>query len=616
MTLFRRIAPTLLLVVLALASSVADAAPRDAAATKKIDEAINTHYLQTNFDKAESVLLGVVQACEDKCSPGVKAKAWMYIGIVRGSGRADMPGATDAFLQAVLLDPGIQLDDALATPETKQAFDSAKSQGGGGASPTPPAPSSTPSAPTAAAPLAGTMQCTPTVRELQTRRAIPISCDTPQPTAAKGVVFYKEFGGDDWKEVPMVKKGTSLQGTVPCEATALAGRVQVYVEGRDANGNVVDMLGTRAQPLEFTVLGATNQPPPAFPGMEAPPRCEEKADCPPDFPGCKGNAGVKEWGDSCGANDECQTNYCASGSCEFCQTNADCPDKGTCNDGFCSGGSGGGSKGGRSSPGRKIWVGGHLALDVPVIGGENVCTRDSQANEGWNCFYPGPPPWRASDPSAGTPGDNIQYPYNPHPNASGKVNSGLSLATIRALLSFDYALKPNISLGARAGFAFNGGPKAAGASFIPVHAEGRVTYWFIPLSRVGRGIRPYVHLGGGLGQIDVKMRVKVLDCNLAQYEPSVGYAECVADLNYDGVVDVPLDPADVALDGTDAPANLPRELELDAYRRMGTLFVAPGFGMVYAISSRAGIQFNVDTKILFPTTGFAFSPSLGFVFGL
>src|SRR5262245_52347888 len=74
---------------------------RDAAANKKIDEAINTHYVSTDFEKAEGVLLGTIKACGDKCSPQVFGKAWMYVGIVRGSGRNNQAGAKEAFQQAV-----------------------------------------------------------------------------------------------------------------------------------------------------------------------------------------------------------------------------------------------------------------------------------------------------------------------------------------------------------------------------------------------------------------------------------------------------------------------------------------------------------------------------------
>src|SRR5688572_3085411 len=79
----------------------ASAAPRDKAALKKIDEALTTHYLNMDFDAAEGVLIGTIRACEDKCSGAVVAKAWMYVGIVKGAGRNDLAAALDAFKKAI-----------------------------------------------------------------------------------------------------------------------------------------------------------------------------------------------------------------------------------------------------------------------------------------------------------------------------------------------------------------------------------------------------------------------------------------------------------------------------------------------------------------------------------
>ena len=73
---------------------------RDKAANKKIDEAINTHYFATDFDKAEGVLLGTVEACGDKCSPQTLGRAWMYIGVVRGSGKFVVARAEDDEVRA------------------------------------------------------------------------------------------------------------------------------------------------------------------------------------------------------------------------------------------------------------------------------------------------------------------------------------------------------------------------------------------------------------------------------------------------------------------------------------------------------------------------------------
>jgi hypothetical protein len=103
---------------------------RDAAASAKIDEAIKTYYLASDFLKAEAVLTGTIKACNKRCSPEVLGKAWMYVGVVRG-GRSDQPGAKDAFINALALDPGVQLDAGLATVETQATF----TQAGGTSTP-------------------------------------------------------------------------------------------------------------------------------------------------------------------------------------------------------------------------------------------------------------------------------------------------------------------------------------------------------------------------------------------------------------------------------------------------------------------------------------------------
>src|SRR5688572_7347610 len=100
--------------------------PRDRSAREKIDEAVADHYLKMNFGQAEEQLLGVVKACEDKCRPATLARAWMYVGVVRGSGKGDQHAALEAFQAAVGHDPRVALDDGLATPATQTTFKAAK----------------------------------------------------------------------------------------------------------------------------------------------------------------------------------------------------------------------------------------------------------------------------------------------------------------------------------------------------------------------------------------------------------------------------------------------------------------------------------------------------------
>jgi hypothetical protein len=102
--------------------------PGDESATQKIDRAINELYLGNQHAAAEDELVGIIEGCKEDCSAAVKARGWMYVGIVRGSGASDQEGARDAFERAVGEDSRVQIDEALATPDTIRTFEAV--QGG------------------------------------------------------------------------------------------------------------------------------------------------------------------------------------------------------------------------------------------------------------------------------------------------------------------------------------------------------------------------------------------------------------------------------------------------------------------------------------------------------
>ncbi|MEZ4225286.1 MAG: hypothetical protein R3B13_30320 [Polyangiaceae bacterium] len=591
----RRLSFTLCLALVLLLGAAASAAPRDAAANKKIDEAINVHYLATDFDKAEGVLTGTINACGDKCSPAVIARAWMYVGIVRGSGKGDQKGAADAFKQAVAADPSVKLDDALATAETKKAFQdiagSAGSTGGsggsggeaGGGGKKPPKGED----------VAGEMECEPQVTEVETRRAVPLTCTTEED-AVKAELRYKEFGGEKWKTVKMKKRGDFFQGEVPCDATMLAGTLRLYVRAQDAAGDVIDSFGSKSKPVEIQIVGKTEQDPPAYPDKDPPKRCEEAVECPPDFPGCKSGVsqGTKAWGSSCAATSECEAGLsCVNGTCETaqsCDIDADCA-KGKCEGGVCTDG------GGASGPWKKNWIGLHVAQDLAIVGGDDVCSQASQNDKGFACFYKD---------------TENQYLLDPQPGVANKISTGIAPATTRFMLSYDRVITRNIALGLRGGFAIGGGP-AAGANkdvkFLPVHGELRGSYWFgkEPFSK--QGLRPYVHAGGGLAQVDAKLPVTIRDCAQGRavgdpYVASNDYRQCTA-----GNIGV-IPPSTVSNEGT--------PLELDAYKKLGQSFITVGGGAMYALSPNSGLQLNVNIMFMLPTTGQVIEPSLGYVFGI
>jgi hypothetical protein len=585
---YRRPLPILLsLAFVLLFSSLASAAPKDNAAKKEIDKAINQYYLVTKFDKAEGILTGTIRACGHDCSPAVIAKAWMYVGIVRGSGKQDQSGAREAFDKAFATDNGVQLDAALATADTKKTFADAQAAAGGGGG-------------TAVnlggggkkpfnENLPGEMQCTPEVGEVQTRRPIPVSCTTDED-AVKAEVRYKEFGGDHWKTVHMHKHGKFFQGTVPCSATKLAGPLRVYVRAKDSSGDTVDQWGSKSKPAEFKIVPKTDAEPPSFPDRDPPDRCAEEVECPPGLPGCKSGGGgashgTRGWGDTCEESAECKEGLvCLNGSCESapsCDIDADCA-QGKCVSGKCQMGESGG---GPAGPYKKNWIGVHVAQDVALMGGTDVCSQNSQANNGFACFYSN---------------TKDQYGFDPQPGAGDRIATGLAIATTRILVSYDRAITGNIMIGVRAGYAFGGGPKAGNASFLPLHGEVQAEYWFGHDVLGKKGIRPYVKVGGGLAQVDAKLPVTIADCangaspNDQTVRSTNDYAACAQ-----GKQTTP-----------------PRKtLQLDAYKKLGQGFISVGGGAMYAFTKNSGLQLNVNIMFMLPTSGQVFEPSLGYTFG-
>ncbi|HYQ31360.1 MAG TPA: hypothetical protein VER04_29205 [Polyangiaceae bacterium] len=549
---------------------------RDVAASKKIDEAINEHYLATDFDKAEQVLTGTVNACGDKCSPAVLAKAWMYVGIVRGSGKNDQAGAKDAFQKALASDPTVKLDVQLATPETQKTFNDLNGSGAGVA------------AAAVAAPVAaasddagdkGGLKCTPDVRELQTLRPIPLECSSDEDVASMEI-RYKPFGSEEWKTVKMTKAGSAFRGEVPCDATSLAGTLRLYVRAKDAAGESVDSFGTKAKPVEFTTNETSQAAPPSYPGEAPPARCVAKEECPPDFPGCSGTVhGHKAWGEPCENSTECKQGLACGneGTCETppsCETNADC-ESGECTDNKCSPGEGSAP----SSKYKKNWLGLHFAQDIAVIGGDNVCSRSSQLNDGYSCFLEG---------------SETLYTGQPFPGAG--ISTGTVIATRRLLVSYDRALSPNLTLGARVGFAFGGRPSANGDKFLPFHGELRLSYWFGKGALAKKGLRPYVHAGGGIAQVDGRVKVKVADCEPIPLDQPDVYEKCVA--------------GDQSVHDQTTPT------PMDVWKSMGQGFLTAGGGLTYAFTPNIGGQLNLNLMYMLPTAGFVMQPSIGIVYGL
>ncbi|MCC6214576.1 MAG: hypothetical protein IT376_06885 [Polyangiaceae bacterium] len=600
----------LLLVALAATSAAAqNAGKRDAAATKKIDEAINEHYLATNFDKAEELITGVIKACEDQCSKPVLARAWMYVGIVRGSGRGDQAGAKAAFQTAIGLDSGVKLDDAIASPETKTTFAEVGGSGGaagGGSGGGDGGGGGTTTKPPKGEDDVGNMKCTPESRTIQTRYPVPISCVTDEE-ATKAELKYKAFGEEKWETVKMKKKGDFFQAEIPCLATQQAGALKIYVRAKDSSGDTVDSWGSKKQPIEFTIVEEEQEDEPAFPDKDPPKRCQEQisdcGQCPPgmeDSPmcrkACKGGGGGDgatcgkgQWGDGCDGDADCDCALaCTNGTCEerqSCESDADCPDGVACAGGKC-GGTGDAAGGG---PAKKLWFGVHVGWDLALVAGEDVCSQKSQAESGFACF---------------DSANEQQYLGDPQPGVANKIAGGFAPGTQRLMISGEYLITPNITVGARVGYAFGGGPKAGTATFLPFHFEPRATYYIGADPLAQAGLRPYVHLGGGVAQVDAKLDVNLVDCGVGASDPNSPTNVANGGASYACVTN-----------GTIQPGVAGETRSLDAYKKLGQSFVAAGGGGQYAFSPTTALQLNLNFMYMLPTTGMVFEPSLGVVMG-
>jgi hypothetical protein len=526
----------------------------DAAAEKSIKQAITGDYLATRFDKAETTLLEVSK-CGEPCSPTVVAKAWMYVGLVRIVGKNDTAGARAAFAEALKLDPQTQLDADLATPEASTLWSEVQAN---------PSAATEPAKPT----VLGGMQCTPVVSEVQTRRPIPVACSTDQP-ATRAELKYREFGSTQWNTVQMGSAGGKWLGTIPCSATDLQGKLSWYVNAIDQSGELIDNYGAQRQPVEIQLVENTTEPPPAYPDQEPPTRCGAASECPPEMlgtPACPGTVkpdptrGNKTAGDRCETTPQCSSGLdCVDGECQppkSCETDVDCT-HGRCVDLLCTIDA--------EDDADSIalnWIGLHFATDLALVSGDNVCQ-----NSNFACFY--------EDGSlVGSNGATFGGPNT----SPGNVQSGFALGTMRVLASYERLLTPNIGVEARLGFAFGGAPSASGISFLPIHAEARGKYWL--LGAPGQQVfRPYLHLGGGVAQVDAKVSVLIAqDCSTAT-------GPC-----------------------TPTP-------EIDAYQQMGAAFITVGGGALLALGPSYGINLNLNGQYMFPKSGLVLQPAAGFEYG-
>lgn len=584
MTLIKAGFAYLSLIALTCLASPARAELTDAQANRQIDGAINTQYASADIDLAEKSLLGIVERCKGSCSQAVIARAWMYVGIVRGSGRDDVAGATQAFTRAKTADPNVKLDELFATDVVKKVFEQVQVPEG------------------ETMPLmedirdragdeveVSSIECSLNVTEVETQRPIPISCRVPRGSSSV-VLSYRHELSTRWRQITLKPAKGAWQGEIPCSDTAQVGVVGYHVQSLDAQGTPVDSLGDEQDPREFALVFETEQAPPSLPGQPAPKSCRPVKKPAPAGPK------LGSYGDACGDTSECQGGLtCEEGKCTSlvtCDSDSECF-AGTCEDGVCQVPQDDcdeeeGEECERESRAPANWFGVQGAVDFAMLSGTGVCGLNADA--AFSCFG----------------ADGLPYGGLPNRNFSGDIEGGFRTATARVMISYERALFSMLSLEARLGFAFGGGPESKesqngdGSTFRPYHAEGRVKIYFTQVYRDdGRGLdgpSGFVMIGGGMAQVDPMVSVPVGECRIESPPGSIQ-----------------ITPAENAC--LQSENQVYENVEVDVYKRLGLGMVTAGGGLRWGFGKHVAAVASVNVQVLLPATGLTLSPSLGVMAG-
>ncbi len=565
--LFRhfRVTCRALFVAAALACALptgAFAAGKDAQAESAYKKAMEEDYLDTKFDDAEKKLNKAIEACGEKaCSPKVKAKLYMGLGIVLAGGKNKLDEARESFAEALKLDPSAAPDPDYVKSEIKFAFDEAKKTKKG-----PSTPSGTGGSDSGA--TDGPMSHTPPP-EQKLNTPIPIYVTLDDDTLKKVTnmeAIYEGVGASAQRKVRLERNGKTFRGNIPCAATSKKGAVKYWITAKDKDDKVVGTIGSEAAPNETQIKEMVEGKTPSWPGF-APP-------------------------ESCGESEE---ELRARSSGRQCVDNGDCPAEERCATNTCllrpkastqGEGEGEGDKPKELETGekkRRHWLTLAFVPDFPVVSGSDICSKAGQTDQHFVCS-------RA---------DGKRYTGTPTAGQGNNVNGGLGVGTMRLMIGYDGVIVDNFSLGARVGYAFNGTSKG-GASFLPVHLEARAMYAFGSRAYTGAVVRPWIFVNGGLAQVDSTVKVQVVEdgkaCGAAN--PNDFKSPCT-DWGKAG--------------GTDGNTRIQT---LDAAKQAGQGFVGGGAGISFLPAKMFAInlafRFSATVPVFVPVLSPEAGVSLGF----
>jgi hypothetical protein len=477
-----------------------------------------------DYDGGLARLLKATRACGTiRCSAPTRAALLRDTGVMQvRRGNADK--AAQLFAEAVQVDRRVDLPVAYESPDIRSAWSAATDQATATSAPQPvgdfvhsPAAEQTPDTP------------------------LPIYVEYSGADAVTSVVAKYQGPGGVWKRVNLVRTGRGFGGLVPCGDVKL-GVFRYYLQGFDAGGAPDALAGDPKHPFHVAIRKTLVGPPPSLPGQPPPATCGAggtAASEPPPAPEPEGPA-------QCVDDSMCNGGVCTNGHCAEPEHQEE-----------------------ERTSYAHLWIGVSLSADVVVLpGSSNVCQTSSTGmltnSAGYACTNPD-----GSD-YPGTAAENNGLSAANGGNG-GQASGGPVFGDIRVLGSVDYAINPNVLLGARFGAVLQGytGQAAISANkaFGPsIHGELRGTYLFGKNALTHSGFSPLVLVGLGMAKFDAATTVAVTQAGV--------------------------------------PGTLPKT----AWVTSGPFFVGAGGGVRYQFSQR--IAFNMALKLDFAFGGNGFQPSL------
>jgi hypothetical protein len=133
---------------------------------------------------------------------------------------------------------------------------------------------------------------------------LPVRVRLPTSSGAERVfVFYRTWGSREWSPLELSRSGQTWAGEVSChDVSTVTGDTRYYFVVTDGKGREVPGSGWRKWQHVVTIVRELPSGPQALEGQPAPERCQDPADCPPDFPGCPAYATRRP---ACRSDDDC-----------------------------------------------------------------------------------------------------------------------------------------------------------------------------------------------------------------------------------------------------------------------------------------------------------------------